>query len=85
MEKNEDALVMNAVTVASKAAADFDRVFLLHSPDVHNRVEWSLYATSGRLLDTRDFGNADLGSVPAGLLAAVNEIVSVNHQPPGSE
>jgi hypothetical protein len=48
-----------------------------------NRVELSLFTNSGRLLDTRDFGNAELGAVPPGLLAAVTAIVPVSDLPPG--
>jgi hypothetical protein len=51
---------------------------------VSNRVELSLYTTSGRLVDTRDFGDAELGAAPASMLAAVAAIVPISDQPPGS-
>jgi hypothetical protein len=51
---------------------------------VSNRVELSLYTASGRLVDTREFGDAAVGAVPPGLLAAVRAIVPVSDLPPGS-
>jgi hypothetical protein len=52
---------------------------------VRDRVELSLYTASGHLVDTRDFGDAEVGAVPARILAAVSAMVPICDKPPGGE
>lgn len=66
------------------AAGEAGKEALVCVPSIVNgRVELSLYTASGRLLDARDFGEAELGALPPRLRAAVAAMVPIAARPPG--
>lgn len=70
------------IEIAAREAGDEAVVCV---PRIANRrVELSLYTASGRLLDTRDFGEPELDEVPPGLLATLAMMVPVVKRPPGT-
>ena len=70
------------IEIAAREAGD--EAVVCVSRIANGRVELSLYTASGRLLDTRDFGEPELGEVPPGLLATLATMVPVVEQPPGT-
>ena len=76
-EELRDFIEVAAREAGDEAVVCFPRI-------AGGRVELALYTASGRLLDTRDFGEPELGELPQELRAAIATMVPVVEQPPGT-